>query len=172
MIVGQARGTLLAERCRCCELYDIETIRDFFFKSDVAQAVWKCFGSIFRLPYISQFVSHAPFTWMSKIGPLSHFELCRASVTTLVFWEIWVARCTSNFEGTNMRARDICQRVIGQVQLISVSFTPKKLSSMIQNNIMGIMGDQEESHAIQTWSLVSVGATTLKLFYIECRWFC
>lgn len=82
---------------------------------------------------------------MPTIKDLSHYEFCRASTTAFIFWEILVARCASNFEGKEMRARRICQRIINQVQLLSTSFRPKTGTSLIQNHILGIIGIQPKN---------------------------
>lgn len=106
------------------------------------------FGNIFGLSFDSLIIStlaHALYTWMSKNGALSHFELCRASVTVLTFWAICVACCAANFEETPMCAQGICQRVINQVQLSSVSFTSRN-RVLCFKIISWNHRDQEESH--------------------------
>lgn len=75
---------------------------------------------------------------------LSHFDLCRASTIAYIFWEIWVACCASYFEGRDMRARRICQRIIAQVKFLSVPFRSKKASTLMQNHILGIIGVQRK----------------------------
>lgn len=51
-------------------------------------------------------------------------------------------RCATTFEGTVMKARCICLKVITQVQLLSLIHLPKKPSIRMQNHIMGIIGVQ------------------------------
>lgn len=47
----RAKGIQLASRRLCCEVGDVEILGHLFLHSDVRQATWKCFGTIFRLPY-------------------------------------------------------------------------------------------------------------------------
>lgn len=81
-------------------------------------------------------------TWFSNIGTLSQFEVCRVGAASCSLWEIWVARCAATFEGTPMNARRICLKFISQVQLLSLTFTPKKPFGRIQTHLLGIIGVQ------------------------------
>lgn len=81
-------------------------------------------------------------TWFYKIGTLSYFEVCRVGAASCSLWEIWVARCAATFEGTPMNARRICLKFISQVQLLSLTFTPKKPFERIQTHLLGIIGVQ------------------------------
>lgn len=164
----QTRGIPFVSRCRCCAECDIETITHLFIKSETAKAIWTCFGSIFRLPHNFQSLAHALYTWMPEKGNLSQFEFCRANVFAIVCWEIWVTRCATNFDGTPIRARVICQRVIGQVQMLSVSFSPRKPSSIFQSQMLGIMGIRPSARPLKPgrwvkWEAPSQGRFKLNI---------
>lgn len=80
-----------------------------------------------------------------KIGKLSQFDACRAGVAAFSLWEIWVGRCAAVFEGSPMKARRICLKVISQVQLISLVHSPAKISGKLQVHRMGIIGRQSKA---------------------------
>lgn len=54
----QTRGILLASLCCCCQNYEEE----FIYCSEVARAVWKCFGEMF------QSITHTMSIWMAPVN--------------------------------------------------------------------------------------------------------
>lgn len=48
----RTRGILMVSRCRCCRAFQEESLVHLFINSEVAREVWRCFGQIFRLPYV------------------------------------------------------------------------------------------------------------------------
>lgn len=53
-----------------------------------------------------------------------------------------VSRCQAVFQGSLIRARTICRKVISKIQLTSIISSPKSTCSKFQQNILGIMGIQ------------------------------
>lgn len=147
------RGIQIASQCRCCKTKSSENFVHLFVHSEIAREVWRCFGEIFRLPTTFLSIGQLIATWIPKVGNLSQFDICRAGIASFSLWEIWVARCAATFDGTVMKARRICLKVISQVQLFSIIHLPKNPSSRIQMHILGILGIQAKQRRIKrgTW---------------------
>lgn len=88
--IMQTRGIFLASRCRCCHEPHIETLCHIFIKSDVARAVWKCFGEIFGVPHWFTSILQAMTVWMAPVTEQSQYGACQLSVAAYIFREIWV----------------------------------------------------------------------------------
>lgn len=58
-----------------------------------------------------------------------------------------------------MGARRICLKVISQVQPLSLTLSPTKPSSRIQNHIMGIIDVQKKMIKNKTWCVVPMEAS-------------
>lgn len=147
------RGIQLASQCRCCKQKSSEDLCHLFLHSEIAREVWRCFGEIFRLQSRFSSMGQLVATSLPKVGALSQFDLCQAGIAAFSLWEIWVARCEATFERTVMKARRIFLKVISQVQLLSIIHSPKKPSSRIQKNILGIFGVQPKAMRVKrgTW---------------------
>lgn len=135
----ETRGIQMVSRCRCCSQSQTESLQHLFVQSEIAMAVWKCFGEIFRL--LTQFTSilQALNICMAPTSNNTQYGICRASVAVYIYREIWV-RCAATFEAKAMRARAICLRVLQRVQLINLATTPTKGPSKIQENSLAKMG--------------------------------
>lgn len=144
----QARGVTLVSHCRCYTNPQTEELRHLLIKSEIAVAVWRCFGEIFRLPYQFGSVMQALNIWMVPTNSTSQYAICRASVATYVLREIWVERCTATFEGKTMKARAICLRILQRVQPINMAAIPTKNTSSLQALSLAIMGISKA--AVQT----------------------
>lgn len=107
--------------------------------------IWKCFGTIFRLPYSFQSIAQLLHIWMPTAGPLSQYDFYRGGTEAFILWETWVSRCAATYDGIAMGARRICKRIISQVQLLSSICSPKKPSTTFQNNTLGILGIRPRS---------------------------
>lgn len=131
----------------------MESIAHLFLQSEVATRIWRCFGDIFRLPYQFASVAHAIAIWMPKTASQTQFDHCKAYKIAWIFRKLWVARCAATFEDIPMNARQIARRVISRVQLHSLIFTPKKTSTIIQRNILGIWGIDHKQLQVKcgTW---------------------
>lgn len=125
----QSKGILFASRCRCCKAPHSESLLHLFIHSKVAVAVWKCFGSIFQLPYFFNSILQAMSIWMAPVNATSQYGLCRVAVAAYILKEIWVARCHATFEESKMNASQICLKVISRVQLLSLVSLPNKPSA-------------------------------------------
>lgn len=160
------KGIHLASKCRCCKVLEIETIPHIFLHSEIAREVWRCFEEIFRLPTHFSSIGQLLNIWCPKVGKLSQYEACRVAVAAFCLWNIWAARCAATFEGTAMKARQICLRAISQTQLLSITFSPKRSSSPLHTNIIGILGVQTKPVAVKqgTWCIwTRPNAATYKL---------
>lgn len=111
----QSRGIVLAFGCRCCRNHEEENLRHIFILSEVASAVWKCFGEIFHLTHNFQTIHQALATWMDPVTPTTQYGVVRLGVATYIFREILVARSRATFEGDSMSARAICLKVLSRV---------------------------------------------------------
>lgn len=40
----KTKGIIMASRCHCCSMYDVETTSHLFLHSEITKAVWQCFG--------------------------------------------------------------------------------------------------------------------------------
>lgn len=115
----------------------IWVIAPSFYSFGCGLAVWKCFGSIFQLPYI---LALPMSVWMAPVNVVSQYGLCRVGVATYILREIWVARCHATFEGSHMKTRQICLKVISRLQLLSLISIPKRPSTRGHLAILDILG--------------------------------
>lgn len=141
----QAKGILLASLCRCCQEHHVETLVHLFLQSEIATAVWKCFGELFHLLYTFGSILQSMSIWMSTTSSSSHYGVCRLGVTAYILRKIWVSRCHANFEGTRMSARQVCLKVMFRVQLLSIGSVPKNMTSGPQSIVLSTMGISRQS---------------------------
>lgn len=50
----------------------------------IAEEVWKCFETIFRLPYSFQSIAQLLHIWMPTTGPLSQYDFCRGGTAAFL----------------------------------------------------------------------------------------
>lgn len=91
--------------------------------------------------------------WLKLLqcGLSAHQSLHNSKCVDWMLWaytlhEIWVSRCQAVFQGSLIRARTICRKVISKIQLTSIISSPKSTCSKFQQNILGIMGIQFQPH--------------------------
>lgn len=117
-----------------------ESLAHLFLHSEIAQRVWQCFVAIFRLLWRFVSIAQAINIWMPMSFKPSQFEICKANTVGWLLCELWIARCAEMYDDVPMDARKIARKVISRVQIQSLVFTPRKISRMIQRNIIAILG--------------------------------
>lgn len=88
--------------------------------SKVTVAVSKCFGELFTIPHRFSSILQAMAIWMAPFKSSSQYGICRLGVAAYVLREIWVSRCRATLDGTSMRARDICLKVMYRTQILTL----------------------------------------------------
>lgn len=76
---------------------------------------------------------------MAPTSKSTQYGIRRVSVVAYILLEIWVSRCSATFEGKPMKARAILQ-VFRQVQLINLTRAPTRRLSILQENLLEVMG--------------------------------
>lgn len=72
-------------KCRCCLAPHSETLVHLFLHSEVAEAVWKCFGKLFNLPFRHRSILQAMAIWMAPVNAASQYGVCRIGVAAYIF---------------------------------------------------------------------------------------
>lgn len=88
----QISGIFVASRCCCCQDSNVETLVHLFIRSEVARAVWKCFGELFNIPYCFSSILQAMAIWMAPVTSYSHYGVCHLGMVAYILRELWVAR--------------------------------------------------------------------------------
>lgn len=127
-------------KCRCCQVAASETLVHLFIQSEVAVAVWKCFGELFNMLFRFRSILQAMAIWMAHLKAKSQYSVCRLGLVAYIFRELWVARSSATFEGKIMKAREVCLKVMYRVQLLKMVNIPKKSSSMAQGIVLNTLG--------------------------------
>lgn len=123
----QTRGIVLVSKCRCCQVAASETLVHLFIQSEVAVAVWKCFGELFNMLFRFRSILQAMAIWMAHLKAKSQYSVCRLGLVAYIFRELWVARSSATFEGKIMKAKEVCLKVMYRVQLLKMVNIPKNL---------------------------------------------
>lgn len=61
-----SRGIPIVSRCIFFSEYNAESIHHLFIQSELAISIWKCFGEIFRMPYVYLSIPNAIALWMNR----------------------------------------------------------------------------------------------------------
>lgn len=132
--------------------YNAESLHHLFIQSEVTISIWKCFGHIFRMPYVYLSIPNAIALWMNThtrrrlllmfitCSFNQKFDMCKAAIAAYVLKEVWNSRCRALFQEKKMNARRIAMRVLNQIQLTTFLYSPKKLNSKMKDHVLGIMG--------------------------------
>lgn len=80
---------------------------------------------------------------MAPFKPSSQYGICRLGVAVYVLREIWVSRCRATLDGTSMRARDICLKVMYRTQILTLVNKPKA-PSLQQAIVLSTIGISRE----------------------------
>lgn len=136
----QTKGIVLASRYRCCHNHGMESLLHLFIRSEVACAVWKCFGEMFGLLYRFYSIIQAMAICMSSVSESLQYGVVRLGVAAYIFRDIGVVRCCATFEGSTMHAHQICLKVLYRVQSLNLVTYPKQSSSRLQNHVLDLLG--------------------------------
>lgn len=104
---------ILALRCRCFKFYQEEFIVHLLLSIQRSVKMLWYFSSIVIWVFVYK---QSLTTWISHVSMDTQFEICRASsAAAYILHEIRVLRCWATYDGMEMRARDICLKVISRV---------------------------------------------------------
>lgn len=130
----------MVSRCRCCRDFQEESLAHLFIHLETARDVWRCFGQIFRLPYVFTSIHQAVKTSGAIPSSPSQFDIFRMATAAHVLHEIWIARCRATYDDKLMHTTHICIHTIRKIQLISLVHLPQRPSTKLQYHQLKIMG--------------------------------
>lgn len=88
-----------------------------FIQSEVAKAVWKCFGEIFRMLYTFLSIANAIALWMPMTRAQFCFDIRRTVIVGYIFKEVWNSRCRALFQGEEDRVEGFNPNAIDSLHL-------------------------------------------------------